>query len=631
LSENSPERISKTTPDLVHDQVERLKQLFPECVTEGRVDFARLRATLGDLDALSGEEAYTFTWAGRQEAFRAMQVPSAASLVPAPNESVNWDETRHLFIEGENLEVLKLLYKSYFGKVKMIYIDPPYNTGNDFIYQDDYSQPRRAYLEKTGQMDAEGNLLRTNTEASGRFHSDWLSMMYPRLFLARQLLREDGVIFVSIDDNEVYHLRLLMNEVFGEENFIATVIWEKVYAPKPAAKKFSTSHDYLLVFARDISQWERHLLPRTAAQDERYTNPDNDFRGPWASDNLLRNEHRDNSVYTIVSPTGKEWTPRKGTSWRHPEEEMLRLIENNEIWFGVDGNGMPRRKKFLTDVQQGLVPETLWKYSEVGHTQDAKRQIIELFDYDVFETPKPSGLIVRAARITTVEDDIVLDFFSGSCSTAQAVLELNREDGGSRRFIMVQLPEPMENDDFSTIAEVGKERLRRVIAKMKTEREGQLPLETRENPEDMGFKVFKLAPSTFRQWEPPEDADAEALEQQLSFFDRGMEEGADPRHVIYEVTLKEGYSLNSSIEPLEIESNRVYQVTDEERREVPGTSEEPVTLEPAYFYICLDDTVHQATVDALSLDKETVFICLDTALDDSQKVNLSLQCLLKVI
>jgi adenine-specific DNA-methyltransferase len=235
LPENLPERISKTTPDLAHDQVERLKQLFPECVTEGRVDFDRLRATLGDLDALTGEEAYTFTWAGRQEAFRAMQAPSLASLAPAPEESVNWDETRHLFIEGENLEVLKLLYRSYFGKVKMIYIDPPYNTGNDFIYQDDYSQPRRAYLEKTGQMDAEGNLLRTNTEASGRFHSDWLSMMYPRLFLARQLLREDGVIFVSIDDNEVHNLRLLMNEVFGEENFVATVIWQKVFSPKNTA------------------------------------------------------------------------------------------------------------------------------------------------------------------------------------------------------------------------------------------------------------------------------------------------------------------------------------------------------------------------------------------------------------
>jgi adenine-specific DNA-methyltransferase len=252
LPKNSIEHVFKTTPDLVRDQVERLKQLFPECVTEGRVDFDRLRATLGDLDALSGEEAYTFTWAGRQEAFRAMQAPSAASLAPAPEESVNWDETQHLFIEGENLEVLKLLYKSYFGKVKMIYIDPPYNTGSDFIYQDDYSQPRRTYLEKTSQMDAEGNLLRTNTEASGRFHSDWLSMMYPRLFLARQLLREDGVIFVSIDDNEVHHLRLLMNEVFGPENFIAQLVWEK--GRKNDAKLFSVGHEYMLVYARSVDR-----------------------------------------------------------------------------------------------------------------------------------------------------------------------------------------------------------------------------------------------------------------------------------------------------------------------------------------------------------------------------------------
>jgi len=430
------------------------------------------------------------------------------------------------------------------------------------------------------------------------------------------------VIFVSIDDHEVHHLRLMMNEIFGEENFIATVIWEKVYAPKPAAKKFSTSHDYLLVFAKNVGQWDRRLLPRTAEQDERYKNPDNDPRGPWASDNLLRNEHRDNSVYTIVSPTGKEWTPRKGTSWRHPEEEMRKLIGNDEIWFGADGNGMPRRKKFLKDVQQGLVPETLWKYSQVGHTQDAKRQIIDLFGYDVFETPKPSSLIVQAGRITTTENDIVLDFFAGSCSAAQAVLELNREDGGSRRFIMVQLPEPTDNPEFLTIADIGKERIRRVIAQMEKQQEDQLPLETRETPEDLGFKVFKLAPSAYRQWEPPEGEAADALARQLTLLDSGLKEDADPRHVIYEVILKLGYSLNAKIEPLDLESNRVYRVINEE---IPATSE------PSHFYICLDDELDNVTLDALLLDKQTTFVCLDTALDDSQKVNLAMQSLLKTI
>jgi adenine-specific DNA-methyltransferase len=636
MPDEKPDPLPKTTPDITHEQIEQLKRIFPECVTEDgdgpAIDFDLLRATLGEVDALADEDAYTFTWAGKEEAFRAIQTPSGASLAPAPEESVNWDDTRHLFIEGENLEVLKLLYKSYFGRVKMIYIDPPYNTGNDFIYRDDYSEPRRAYLEKTGQMDAEGNVLTSNPETSGRYHSDWLTMMYPRLFLARQLLREDGTLFVSIDDNEVHNLRLLLNEIFGEENFIATVVWEKVYAPKPAAKKFSTSHDYLLVFAKDIGQWDRRLLPRTAEQDERYKNPDDDPRGPWASDNLLRNEHRDNSVYTIVSPTGKEWRPRKGTSWRHPEDEMERLIENDEIWFGTDGNGMPRRKKFLKDVQQGLVPETLWNYDEVGHTQDAKRQIIDLFGYDVFETPKPSSLIEQAARITTAEDDVILDFFAGSCTTAQAVLELNRADGGDRRFIMVQLDEPLPESQslsdgtvLNTISEIGKERIRRVIAKMQEgDENGQLSLDLHPD-EDLGFKVFKLAPSTFRQWEPPEGEEAGALEEQLALFDRGVEEDADPINVIYEVILKLGYSLNARIEPLDVESNRVYRVVDE----IDQADETDQTA--ASFTVCLDDDLADETINALPLDKETTFVCLDTALDDSQKVNLAMGCLLKVI
>ena len=284
---NRPQRVSRSVPDLVPERVATLQRLFPECVAEGLVDFDRLRATLGEGDALAATDGYTFSWAGKAEAFRAIQTPSSASLAPVPAASVNWETTRHLFIAGENLETLKLLYKAYYGRVKMIYIDPPCNTGNDFIYQDNYSQPRRASLEKTGQMDAEGNLLRSNPEAGGRYHSDWLNMIYPRLFLARQLLREDGVIFVSIDDHEVHHLRLVMNEIFGEESFVATIIWQKVFAPKNTAKYFSDDHEYVLLYARSLDTWTPNLLPQTAAADARYANPDNDPRGPWASDNLL--------------------------------------------------------------------------------------------------------------------------------------------------------------------------------------------------------------------------------------------------------------------------------------------------------------------------------------------------------
>jgi adenine-specific DNA-methyltransferase len=283
MSEQSVGQVPKTTPHIVTERVERLRQLFPECVAEGKVDFDRLRAALGDLDALAGENTYSFSWAGEQEAFRAAQTPSAASLAPAPEASVNWETTRHLFIEGENLEVLKLLYKACYGLVKLIYNDPPNNTGNDFIYGDDYSEPLRAYLEKTGQVDAEGNVLRSHTDASVRYHSDWLNMMYPRLFLARQLLREEGAIFVSIDDHEVHHLRLLMNEIFGEENFVATVLWQKIFSPKNTARHFSEDHDYILVYARNAEIWRPNLLPRSEEADARYRNPDDDPRGPWSS------------------------------------------------------------------------------------------------------------------------------------------------------------------------------------------------------------------------------------------------------------------------------------------------------------------------------------------------------------
>jgi adenine-specific DNA-methyltransferase len=371
-------------------------------------------------------------------------------------------------------------------------------------------------------------------------------------------------------------------------------------------------------------------LPRTKEQLANYKNPDNDPRGPWLGTPLTRGEYRERDYYPLTNPAGNEVWPPEGSSWRRPRETIEQYEQENRLWWGKNGDStFPFIKVFLSEVKEGVVPITWWDYGFAGSTRQARAEIKGLFEgARGFETPKPLSLIHRMLQIGTDSESLVVDFFAGSCTTAQAVMEINKEDSGARTYIMVQIPEsipdesPIRKAGFETIADIGKERIRRVIARMKTEREGQLPLETRETSEDLGFKVFKLAPSTFRQWDPPEGTNAEALERQLSYFDRGLEEGADPRHVIYEVILKEGYSLNARIEPLEIESNQVYRVTDEE---APGT------LEPAFFYICLDDAIRPATVDALSLDKETVFICLDTALDDSQKVNLSLQCLLKVI
>ena len=368
----------------------------------------------------------------------------------------------NLIIEGDNLKALKSLLPTHAGKVKCIYIDPPYNTGNEgWVYNDNLTQPQ--FKEWVGQtVGKEG-------EDACR-HDKWCCMMYPRLMLLKELLREDGSIFVSIDDTEIAHLRLLMDEIFGEINFLAIVSWEKVFAPKPAAKKFSTSCEYILAYAKNENMWDRILLPRTREQDDRYTNPDNDPRGPWASDNLLRNEHRDNSVYTIISPkTGKEWTPEPGTSWRHPESEMLELIESGAIWFGEDGNNMPRRKKFLEDVQQGRVPETLWPYDEVGHTQDAKRELTRILGATkrFFPYPKPVDLIRRVVQITTRPGEIILDSCAGSGTTGHSVLKLNADDGGDRRFVVIQLPHDTHEDrkaGFNICRNVTQPRLQRVIA-----------------------------------------------------------------------------------------------------------------------------------------------------------------------
>ena len=489
--------VATTSADFLAEQIVRLKELFSEAFTEDKVDFDKLRATLGDL-VDDGPERYIFTWAGKRDAIRLLQTPTRATLVPCREESVNFDTTQHLFIEGDNLEVLKLLYKPYFGRVKMIYIDPPYNTGQDFIYPDNYADPLATYLQLTGQQDAEGNLLTSNPETSGRYHSAWLSMMYPRLFLARQLLREDGAVWISIDDVEVSNLRLICNEIFGEENFVASFIWEKRIT-RENRRVFSFNHDFILCYARnkDLFQAERNLLPLSEEVLQRYSNPDNDPRGDWQSVSLNAQAGHATPAqfYTITTLGGREVAAPPGRCWSVTKERMQELIAGNRVWFGPDGNNIPRLKVFLSEARSGLTPHTLWKAREVGTNDSAKKALIELFSGEaVYDTPKPVGLIKRIVQISTAssEEDMVLDFFAGSCATAQAVLDLNREDGGNRRFVVVQLPEPTDNPQFPTIADIGKERIRRVIARMKQENEGQLPLlDTRETTEDLGFKVFK--------------------------------------------------------------------------------------------------------------------------------------------
>ena len=376
---DKPEKFDLRSQNIAEDKRQELLRLFPEVRTEGgKLDFERLKQALGET-VDTGRERYGMSWPGKADCFRTIQMPSLGTLRPAPEESVNFDTSENLIIEGDNLEVLKLLQKSYLGKVKMIYIDPPYNTGNDFIYPDNYSESLRTYLEYTGQVDAEGRKFGTNTDADGRFHSKWLNMMYPRLYLARNLLRENGVIFISIDDNEVDNLKKLCSEIFGEENFIASVIWQKVYSPKNSAKHFSEDHDYVLLFARNAETWRPALLPRTEEMEARYDNPDDDPRGPWKPGDLSARNYYSEGTYAVTCPSGRVIErPPSGRYWAISKKKFDELDKDNRVWWGVDGNNVPAIKRFLSEVKQGRVPQTLWKYEEVGHTQEAKRNSLQV-------------------------------------------------------------------------------------------------------------------------------------------------------------------------------------------------------------------------------------------------------------
>jgi len=553
------------SPDVVAENVEQLKTIFPEAFTEEKVDFEVLKQLLGGM-VEEREEKYGLNWHGKRRARQLALTPSTGTLRPCPEESVDWDTTRNLMIEGDNLEVLKLLQKSYSGKVKLIYIDPPYNTGKDFVYPDDFRDNIKNYLELTGQTDGEGRKISSNTEASGRFHTDWMNMMYPRLKLARNLLREDGAIFVSIDDGEAYNLRILMDELFGPENFIAQIVWEKMYTTKNDASLISTCHDYVLCYAKELSGSVVNLLPRTKEMDARYSNPDSDPRGPWKAVPLYADGERKNGRFKILSPTGRVHEPPPNSHWRHVEGEVLSLIADNRVSFGRNGDSLPNVKRFLSEVRDGLKAKTLWGHKDVGSNDTASREIKELLgtQQSPFSFPKPTTLIMRMIQLAASDkDSVILDFFSGSGSTAHAVFLQNLDDGGNRRFILVQLPEPLDSLDMEqkvaadfcdnlgkprNIAELTKERLRHAGTKTH-----------KENPMfagDLGFRVFKLASSNIRAWEPNRDDLPATLHDSIEHLKTDRTE----QDILFELLLKLGLDLTIPIEQRTIAGKAVHNI-----------------------------------------------------------------------
>ena len=554
--------------DIKNDQLEKLKELFPEVITEGKVDWEKLKASLGE-DVNFNNERYVLNWAGKSEAFKILQLPITDTLVPSPEESINFDTTQNVFIEGENLRVLKALQKSYYGKVKCIIIDPPYNTGSDsFIYPDKFSEKKEDYQKRVGDKDEEGYMMKEglfhkNSKESGHFHSNWLNMMYPRLFLARNLMREDGVIFVHIDDNEVHNLRMIMNEIFGEENFVANVIWEKKFAPSNDAKWFSDNHDHVLIYSKNKELFKPNLLERNAEALSRYKNPDNDIRGVWVSGDMTVKTYNANYDYEIITPSGRKVSPPKGICWRFSKEKVAELISDNRVWFGEIGDNVPRLKRFLSEVKEGITPLTIWYHKDVAHNQEAAQELRKLFEGELyFETPKPVRLIKRIAHIATKRDDIILDFFAGSATTAQAVLELNKEDGGNRKFILVQLPEICDSQSeaykagYKTIADISKERIRRAIKKIEAElleekkkASAELNFKDQEQsrPLDLGFKAFRLSISSFKIWHSG-DISEDNLTTQLDAFTNPVKEGSEKENMLFELILKSGYELTGTIE-----------------------------------------------------------------------------------
>ncbi len=548
------QKIDGKSMDIEAAEKEKLKAVFPECFAEGKLNIDKLLSLCGEyID--NDFEKYKFEWKGKSECYRIAGKRSTGTLRPCPEESVDFDKTNNLYIEGDNLEVLKLLQSAYYRKVKMIYIDPPYNTGNDFVYEDDFKDPLAKYKEVTSQT------TKSNPETMGRYHTNWLNMMYPRLRLAANLLRDDGVIFISIDDNEVTNLHRLCDEVFGEENFIGEIIWNSTKSVTNTAL-ISVSHTYNLVYAKNKDYYVAHREEFRLKEDgEGFSNPDNDPRGPWKADPFQVGGWRPNQQYDIINPkTGKVYKPNPACSWKNDYNKFQELMLDNRIVFGTDGMAGPQRKRFLSEAtERGKVTKTLW--DDVETTTNGTQLLKKLLGGSYFDNPKPVSLIKRMLELSTKANDIILDFFSGSATTAHAVMQLNAEDGGNRQFVMVQLPEITDEKSeaykagYKNICEIGKERIRRAGAKIKE-----------QNSEvDTGFKVLKLDSSNLIKWDdtPIENNDMADLFTRMDSMDETIKKDRSDLDVVFEVMLKLGIPLTYSVNETTVGSRKVYSIGDD--------------------------------------------------------------------
>jgi adenine-specific DNA-methyltransferase len=613
------DRMTMHTPNLADENFKKLAALFPNAVTETvnengevvrAIDKDVLMQEISTTVVEGREERYQFTWPDKKKAVLAANAPISATLRPIKADSVGKDGTpggwdsENLYIEGDNLDVLKLLRETYLGKVKMIYIDPPYNTGNDFVYEDDFAEGTDSYMGRSGQYDEQGNQLVQNTDSNGRFHTDWLNMIYPRMRVAKDLLTDDGVIFISIDDNEDENLRKCCDEVFGEQNFVAQLIWERAYAPKNDARFISNSHDYVLMYARDINNFTIGRLPRTEEANARYQNPDNDPRGVWKPSDLSVKTYNAACDYPITAPSGRVIEPPAGRCWSLSKNAFLERLHDNRIYFGADGNSVPCMKRFLTELKyDGMAPTSIMFYKDVGHSQEGAKEVTTLMDAGVFDGPKPVRLLIRLLTLANLNDDsIVLDFFSGSATTAHALMQFNAEKGKHCKFITVQVPEETDKSGtaykagYRNICEIGKERIRRAAKKIREDTGLALSKDF-----DGGFRCLRLDSSNMQDVYYTPDATRQDL---LSFTTDNIKPDRTPEDLLFQVMLDLGVLPSSTIAETEIGGKKVFDVAD------------------GFLLACFDKGVTTETVTAIAKKQPYYAVFRDASMaDDSTATN----------